>query len=273
MPHSRLHVNQVYYHQPIIIQPHPISRRPPSPAPPTKKGRTSRPFNREDITHTPQERLLRRSRGGLGRCRLSRSRHSGRRGWLRSRSWSSCRSFSGRRRHGRWLRLRGKASRRQFLFGGLRFFCRLNGRFFWLRSFGLRNLDLDGRCHCFDRFGRVGPGAPAHSCMRTHVPSLETPHPTPVGALWSTQPERARPCMHARMHARRCVQQRPAGREEAHGLRQASHRMQAVRPLQQERQLAHGARSVNGKGRRWGGCRTPRDKGIIAELVPGPERG
>ena len=47
------------------------------------------------------------------------------------------------------------------------------------------------------------------ACARdTEQPSLETPHPTLVGALWSTQPVRARPCMHARMHARCSSQQK-----------------------------------------------------------------
>jgi hypothetical protein len=115
--------------------------------------------------------------------------------------------------------------------------------------------------------------APAHSCMRTHVPSLETPHPTPVGALWSTQPERARPCMHACMH-RGSVQQRPAGKEEAHAFARLprGYKLCALAACTPARARGRGRSETVGIDVR-GGCRTSRDKGIIAEQVPGLERG
>ena len=132
--------------------------------------------------------------------------------------------------------------------------------------------------HCPQLSAQVGPRKwgtrPPCAVACTHGPSLETPHPTPVGALWSTQPERARPCMRARMaHARQCA---AAARRKRGGprFRQASQRLQAVRHLQQERSSRTGTKTVrNGLGRHWGGWHTPRDRGIIAEQMPGPERG
>jgi hypothetical protein len=93
------------------------------------------------------------------------------------------------------------------------------------------------------------------ACARTAHPrdppphGLETPHPTPAGARWSAQPERARPCMHARMLSRRCAAA-ARRKEAAHGLRQASQWMKAVRPLRRNASSSTGTVS----NRRWGGA-------------------
>jgi hypothetical protein len=54
MPHSRLHVNKVYDHQPTIIHRPPVQ----PPAPPTKKGRIARPFNEENITRNLAGKII-----------------------------------------------------------------------------------------------------------------------------------------------------------------------------------------------------------------------
>ena len=108
-------------------------------------------------------------------------------------------------------------------------------------------------------------GAPAYSsaCARDTVqPSLETPHPTPVGALWPTQPERARLCMHARMHARRCSSQRPAAKEEAHAFARLPKGCKLCALCSRNASSRTGTRTVrNGRGRRWGGLSHAKGQG------------
>jgi hypothetical protein len=88
-----------------------------------------------------------------------------------------------------------------------------------------------------------------HAHARPSQTAQPDPHPTPVGARWSTQLERARPLR--AWHVCGKVQQGLARRKRGGPrIRQASQEIQAVRPLQQERQLAHGDEDGNGGGRR-----------------------
>ena len=61
------------------------------------------------------------------------------------------------------------------------------------------------------------------ACARTAQPRDPPPHPSGC-ALWSTQPERARLCMHHAcvLHARQCEAAQPAGNEEAHAFARLS---------------------------------------------------
>jgi hypothetical protein len=120
--------------------------------------------------------------------------------------------------------------------------------------------------------GRATPGCRVHAsgapprtvaCARDNVqPSQETPHPTPVGALWPTQPERARLCMHARMHARRCSSQRPAAKEEAHAFARLPKGCKLCALCSRNASSRTGTRTVrNGRGRRWGGLSHAKGQG------------
>ena len=117
------------------------------------------------------------------------------------------------------------------------------------------------------------PGPPAYSCMHTHGSAWRPPAPSQwvrCGPRNLNALDRA--CMRACM--RGGVQQRPAGKEEAHAFARPPTGCKLCALCSRNASSRAESRTVrNGRSRRWGCCRTPRDMGIIAEQVPGPERG
>jgi hypothetical protein len=106
--------------------------------------------------------------------------------------------------------------------------------------------------------GRDTPDCRVHACggprVQLHAqgrPGLATLHPTPVGALWSTQPERARPCMHARMPCVAACSSSP-GEEEAHALSRLP-RGYKLCALRSRNASSRTGTARNGVCRRWGG--------------------
>jgi hypothetical protein len=135
--------------------------------------------------------------------------------------------------------------------------------------------------HCVQGQGHPGcrvhaSGAPARStvaCARTgQQPGDPPPHPGGCALVPATRP---RSTVHACMHA--CAAVCSSGPLEK--------RRPMLSPrFREDASCAPFAAGTpaRARGRRrsetvgvdvGGGCRTPRDKGIIAELVPGPERG
>jgi hypothetical protein len=116
-------------------------------------------------------------------------------------------------------------------------------------------------------------GPPAYSCMHMHGSAWRPPAPSQwvrCGPRNLNALDRA--CMRACM--RGGVQQRPAGKEEAHAFARPPTGCKLCALCSRNASSRAESRTVrNGRSRRWGCCRTPRDMGIIAEQVPGPERG
>ena len=95
------------------------------------------------------------------------------------------------------------------------------------------------------------------ACARTAQPRDPPPHPSGC-ALWSTQPERARLCMHHAcvMHARQCEAAQPAGNEEAHAFARLSRGCKLC-ALCSRNAISRGRGGSELWGSALGGCHTP----------------